>query len=105
MERDGLRTRIISEVSIEDMYRALHATNQHGMTLGTFQAWQRLVHFSTGGQFKDVLLAHADSLTDCIKAAGGLKVAMDRIIKRDQLDEDTWFWPEHFRIKVNALYM
>eukprot|EP01041_Mallomonas_annulata_P001408 gene1408-2706_t len=100
MERDALRRRIVTDVTIEDMYRALYASERHYIMLATLDAWQRLVHFSNGGQFKDVLSAHIESLKVCVEGAGGTEVAMQRLVQRQDFEEDTSFWPEPFRIKV-----
>ena len=100
MERDGLKRRIISEMPIEEIVKAATASERHCTLLSTLEVWQRLVHFSNGGQYRDILMVHLESLYICIEEAGGWPEAMSRVVHRNRPDEDTVFWPDHFRIKV-----
>ena len=101
MERDALRWRLVGRIPIEDLAKARKATEQQYVLLSTFDAWKRALHFSKGGQFKDILAAHRDNIDACIVAAGGWEKAMSRIQRRANPEEDSSFWPEFFRVKVS----
>jgi len=100
MERDALRWKVISKVPIEDLARARKACESHLTLLSTFDAWKRVLHFTTGGQFRDILEAHRDNLDATIETVGGWPKAMQRVKRRNNPEEDTSMWPDFFRIKV-----
>lgn len=97
IQRTMLLQHILQESLILDMYAYLHTTNQALTLLTTMTAWQSLVHYSHGGNFRDVLEVHRQVLLTCIRAAGGTKAgvkALGFLPPNSQTD----MWPEPFRI-------
>jgi hypothetical protein len=97
IQRTMLLQHILQETLILDMYAYLHTTNQALTLLTTMTAWQSLVHYSHGGNFRDVMEVHRQVLLTCIRAAGGTKAGV-KALGFLPPNSPTEMWPEPFRI-------